>query len=77
MSSGDLIQDIALSFRVGISTARLAVDEACRGLWRRLQRAYMPGTYSIVLLAVVDSDYMFVIVDVCAYSKQSDGGVLQ
>ncbi|XP_075736705.1 uncharacterized protein LOC142776623 isoform X1 [Rhipicephalus microplus] len=35
------------------------------------------GTYSIVLLAMVDSDYKFVIVDVVAYGKQSDGGVLE
>ncbi|CAN8028500.1 unnamed protein product, partial [Ixodes persulcatus] len=35
------------------------------------------GTYSIVLLAVVDSDYKFVVVDVGASGKQSDGGVLQ
>ncbi|KAL3216800.1 hypothetical protein MRX96_032811 [Rhipicephalus microplus] len=35
------------------------------------------GTYSIVLLAVVESDYKFVIVDVGAYGKQSDGGVLE
>lgn len=30
-----------------------------------------------MLLAVVDSDYKFVVVDVGAYGKQSDGGVLQ
>ncbi|KAM7302236.1 protein ALP1-like [Ixodes scapularis] len=35
------------------------------------------ATYSIILLAVVDSDYKFVVVDVGAYGKQSDGGVLQ
>ncbi|KAH7959703.1 hypothetical protein HPB49_013128 [Dermacentor silvarum] len=125
LSSGDIMQDIALSFRVGISTACLAVRVTCRALWHRLQPIYMPkpdvaawlrtaegfgrtwqfpncigavdgkhvhikrpknsgtvyfnykGTYSIVLLAIVDSDYKFVVVDIGAYGKQSDGGVLQ
>ncbi|KAM9504537.1 uncharacterized protein ACWYII_047371 isoform 1-T1 [Salvelinus alpinus] len=35
------------------------------------------GTYSVVLLAVVDAIYCFRVVDVGAYSKGSDGGTLR
>ena len=34
------------------------------------------GTFSIVLLAVVDAKYSFVVIDVDGYGKQSDGGTL-
>ncbi|XP_075745928.1 uncharacterized protein LOC142803785 isoform X1 [Rhipicephalus microplus] len=41
LSSGALMQDIALSFHVDISTAREAVQETCAALWSRLKPLYM------------------------------------
>lgn len=52
LSSGDLMQDIALSFRVGISTARLAVRVTCRALWTRLQPLYL----AVSTVALKESD---------------------
>lgn len=38
---------------------------------------YFQGTFSVVLMAVVDSRYRFILIDVGAEGRQSDSGVLK
>ncbi|KAK8776160.1 hypothetical protein V5799_030496 [Amblyomma americanum] len=124
MASGMQIQDVAMAFRVGISTASNIIRETCKVLWQVLQPIFLKvpttadwqqvakgfferwnfpncvgavdgkhvqiqappnsgslyfnykGTYSIVLMAVADSNLKFILVDVGAYGRQSDGGTL-
>ncbi|XP_064467604.1 uncharacterized protein LOC135378481 [Ornithodoros turicata] len=114
LSSGDPIQDIALSFRVGVETAREAIYLTCQVIWDTLSPLYMKPptedewrkiaddywqrwqfpacvgavdgkhiqiecpkksgspffnykkTFSVVLMAVADSRYKFVFIDVGA-----------
>ncbi|KAH7936729.1 hypothetical protein HPB49_003414 [Dermacentor silvarum] len=77
LASGMQIQDVAMAFKVGISTTSNIVKEVCALLWDVLRPKCMKGTYSIVLMAVVDSQLRFVCIDVGAYGSQSDGGVFK
>ncbi|KAH7940864.1 hypothetical protein HPB49_007107 [Dermacentor silvarum] len=76
LASGMYMQDVPISFRVGISTVATILHHVCRLLWRTLQPLYLKGTYSIVLMAAVDINLKFICVDVGAYGRQSDGGTL-
>ncbi|KAH7937273.1 hypothetical protein HPB49_009897 [Dermacentor silvarum] len=66
LASGQEIPSIALAYRVGIETARLCTHLSCRALWARLKDHVMKGTFSIVLMAVVDSECKYVLIDVGA-----------
>ncbi|KAL3222874.1 hypothetical protein MRX96_028306 [Rhipicephalus microplus] len=117
LSSGMLVRDAAMAFRVGIETARKIIHETCTVLWEVLVPEYMktpteeewreiaagfcnrwqfpncigavngkhiqikcPPQWepiSIVLMAVVDSQYLFRLVNVGAPGRFSDGGILQ
>nr|XP_037270205.1 uncharacterized protein LOC119161795 [Rhipicephalus microplus] len=77
LASGQDIPSVALAYRVGIETARLCIDETCEAIWERLKDHVMKGTFSIVLMAVVDSDCKYVLVDIGAEGRQSDGGIFK
>ena len=114
---------IAVSYRVGVTTVHRIVARVCKALWNALQPEYLPhptsdtwkssaeafeaawqmphccgaidskhvvtecpansgslyynykGTFKIVLLAVVDSNYCFIVVDIGNYGRNSDGGI--
>ncbi|KAH7984785.1 hypothetical protein HPB51_026920 [Rhipicephalus microplus] len=77
LASGLDICNVALAYRVGIETARRSIHVTCRAIWARLKDHFMKGTFSIVLMAVVDSSSKFVLVNIGAEGRQSDGGVFK
>lgn len=66
-----------MAYRVGIETARRSIHVACRAIWAQLKDHFMKHIFSIVLIAVVDSDYKYVLIDVGAEGRQNDGGVFR
>ncbi|KAL3212581.1 hypothetical protein MRX96_007992 [Rhipicephalus microplus] len=70
-------RNAAKAFRVGIETARNIIHESCTVLWEVLSPEYMKGIHSVVLMAVVDSQYLVRLVNVGAPGRFSDGGILQ
>ena len=122
--TGDSIQTISFSYRVGHSTVSGIIDSTCDALWKVLLPEYMSrpsshvewkcvsqgfeqkwifphclgaidgkhiviqapacagstfynykGTHSIVLMAVCDAHYCFILVDIGDAGRHSDGGV--
>ena len=125
LASGQSMQDISMSFRVGHSTTRMIIIEVCQAMWMGLSGKYLkcPSTpaewksvkaefyqrwnfphcigaidgkhiniqaphnsgsaffnyknfHSIVLTAVADAQYRFLVVDIGDSVRHSDGGIL-
>ncbi|KAH9379103.1 hypothetical protein HPB48_018115 [Haemaphysalis longicornis] len=64
LASGQDISNVALAYRVGVETAWRRIHVTCRANWAFLKGHFMKGTFSIVLMAVVDSSSKFVLIDV-------------
>ena len=124
LASGQSLQDLAISYRIGHSTVHDIVGEVCNAIWLGLVSHYVrcpstpvewknvasgfysrwnfphcigaidgkhiviqapfnsnsgffnyKNTHSIVLLAVADSQYRFLAVDIGQSGRQSDGGI--
>ncbi|KAK0136289.1 Protein ALP1-like [Merluccius polli] len=87
LATGIGLQALSASYKMGTSTVSGIVEEMCSAIWDALQGEYMafPSRvtsiitkvfFSIVLMAAADANYRFVYVDVGAYGRESDGGVL-
>ncbi|KAH7977794.1 hypothetical protein HPB49_003590 [Dermacentor silvarum] len=77
LASGQDICHVALAYRVGIETARMCIHVTCLSIWARLKDHYMKGTFSVVLMAVVDSNCKHTLIDVGVQGRLSDGGRLK
>ena len=126
LATGESLQSLSFSFRIGRSTISSIISDVCRAIWTNLadQHIKMPqttnewqeisnefynmwqfpnclgaidgkhvvitappntgsvhfnykGTFSVVLMALVDSHAKFRYIDVGAYGRNSDGGIFR
>ncbi|XP_041430603.1 protein ALP1-like [Xenopus laevis] len=90
LATGQSFSSLYFQFLIGRSTISKIVRETCMLMWSELRRLVMPvpdeiGSkyfnykkyFSIVLMAVVDANYCFTLIDVGAYGSTGDASAFR